>query len=156
MFQTPEYKKIKTTKFIKDLLIRCIISIILLGLAVRMTYAALPETAARKTERSPAYSSLPLYFEANQGQTDAQVKFISRGVGYTRFLTPSGVTMVLDETSSSSAENKKPSLRSVVKMSLVEANPNPGMVGLDEQPGYSHYFSGDNPNKWRADIPNFT
>jgi hypothetical protein len=64
--------------------------------------------------------------------------------------------MVLDETSSSSAENKKPSLRSVVKMSLVEANPNPGMVGLDEQPGYSHYFSGDNPNKWRADIPNFT
>ncbi|GIK38103.1 MAG: hypothetical protein BroJett011_19360 [Chloroflexota bacterium] len=155
MFPRPEYTQTKPTKFIKDLLIRCIISIILLGLAVRMTYAALPETAARKIAHSPVYSSLPLYFEANQGQTDRQVKFISRGVGYTMFLTPSGVTMVLDEASSAAAEDKEPGLRSVVKMSLIGVNPNPGMVGLDEQPGRSHYFTGDNPNKWRTDIPNF-
>ena len=32
------------------------------------------------------YGKLPLAFEANQGQTDAQVKFISRGSGYTLFL----------------------------------------------------------------------
>jgi hypothetical protein len=112
-----------------------------------MTYAALPKTADRKIEHSPVYSSLPLYFETDQGQTDRQVKFISRGVGYALFLTLFGVTMVLDEASSAAAENKEPGLRSVVKMSLIEANPDPGMVGLDEQPGRSHYFSGDNPTR---------
>ena len=33
------------------------------------------------------YASLPLAFEANQGQTDPRVKFLSRGAGYTVFLT---------------------------------------------------------------------
>jgi len=33
------------------------------------------------------YGQLPLSFEANQGQTDSQVKFLSRGPGYTLFLT---------------------------------------------------------------------
>ncbi len=34
------------------------------------------------------YGRLPLSFEANQGQTDDQVKFLARGRGYTLFLTP--------------------------------------------------------------------
>lgn len=34
-----------------------------------------------------AYGKLPLSFELNQGQTDTQVKFLSRGSGYSLFLT---------------------------------------------------------------------
>jgi len=34
-----------------------------------------------------AYGRLPLTFEANRGQTDGSVKFLSRGNGYTLFLT---------------------------------------------------------------------
>jgi hypothetical protein len=34
-----------------------------------------------------SYLKLPLAFEANQGQTDQQVKFLSRGRGYAPFLT---------------------------------------------------------------------
>src|SRR5438876_1365408 len=34
-----------------------------------------------------AYGKLPLTFEANRGQTDSRVKFLSRGSGYTLFLT---------------------------------------------------------------------
>ena len=33
------------------------------------------------------YGRLPLVFEANAGQTDPAVKFLSRGPGYTLFLT---------------------------------------------------------------------
>ena len=33
------------------------------------------------------YGKFPLSFEANQGQTDPHVKFLSRGPGYTLFLT---------------------------------------------------------------------
>src|SRR5437879_2382712 len=42
-----------------------------------------------------AYSKLPLSFEANQGQTDKQVKFLSRGPGYTLFLTPTEAVLSL-------------------------------------------------------------
>jgi hypothetical protein len=34
-----------------------------------------------------SYGKLPLSFEANRGQTDPRVKFLSRGSGYTLFLT---------------------------------------------------------------------
>ena len=34
-----------------------------------------------------SYARLPLSFEVNQGQTDESVKFVSRGSGYTLFLT---------------------------------------------------------------------
>src|ERR1700730_6031926 len=36
---------------------------------------------------SEAYGHLPLQFEANQGQTDPQVKFFARGAGYGFYLT---------------------------------------------------------------------
>ena len=39
------------------------------------------------TRLHEAFSKLPLSFEANQGQADAQVKFLSRGSGYSLFLT---------------------------------------------------------------------
>jgi hypothetical protein len=38
---------------------------------------------------------MPLQFEINQGQVDAQVKFLARGKGYTLFLTPTESVMVL-------------------------------------------------------------
>src|ERR1700683_4196130 len=33
---------------------------------------------------------LPLFFEANEGQTDPSVRFLTRSGGYTMFLTPTG------------------------------------------------------------------
>ena len=34
-------------------------------------------------------------FEANNGQIDAEVKFLSRGRGYTLFLTPTEAVLML-------------------------------------------------------------
>src|SRR5690242_4338170 len=42
-----------------------------------------------------AYSKLPLSFEANQGQTDKQVKFLSRGPSYALFLTSTEAVLSL-------------------------------------------------------------
>ena len=41
------------------------------------------------------YGKPPLAFEANQGQTDAQVKFLSRGSGYTLYLTSDEAVLTL-------------------------------------------------------------
>ena len=51
--------------------------------------SALPSHVRAGSERrySPNYGKLPLSFEANQGQTDARVRFLARGGGYTVFLT---------------------------------------------------------------------
>src|SRR5437870_2301363 len=50
-------------------------------------------------QAAKAYGKLSMYFEANRGQTDAQVNFIARGGGYTLFLTPSEAVFVLTKKS---------------------------------------------------------
>src|SRR5258705_1745981 len=42
---------------------------------------------ATRMRINDAYVKLPLRFEANQGQTDQPVKYVSRGPGYSLFLT---------------------------------------------------------------------
>ena len=44
-----------------------------------------------------AYGNLPLSFEANQGQTDEQVKFLSRGSGYSLFVTATEAVLALSK-----------------------------------------------------------
>jgi hypothetical protein len=46
-----------------------------------------PKSQIQNHRLVEAYGKLPLSFEINQGQTDSQVKFLSRGPGYTLFLT---------------------------------------------------------------------
>src|SRR3974390_2163099 len=49
--------------------------------------ASVSEQKAAELNAKDEVLSLPLSFEANQGQTDAAVKFLSRGNGYALFLT---------------------------------------------------------------------
>ncbi len=57
-------------------------------------------SAAAPVRRLDAtYGKLPLSFEANQGQTDRAVKFLSRGRGYALFLTGDEAVLTLERTS---------------------------------------------------------
>jgi hypothetical protein len=63
--------------------------------------AAVPaqtDTAAQ-VRVSQTYGRLPLSFEANQGQTDAQVRFLARGPGYTVYLTSTEAVLALRQAS---------------------------------------------------------
>jgi hypothetical protein len=44
---------------------------------------------------------------------------------------------------------------SVVRMKLVGANPRAEVSGLKELPSKSNYFIGNDPQKWRTDVPNY-
>jgi hypothetical protein len=57
---------------------------------------------AARAERMGNRGKLALGFEANQGQTDAQVRFLSRGVGYTLFLTDDEAVLALRKPSADS------------------------------------------------------
>src|SRR3990170_3486752 len=50
---------------------------------------------ADKSRIKATFFKAPLTFEANQGQTDSQVKFLARGNGYALFLTATEAVMVL-------------------------------------------------------------
>jgi len=44
---------------------------------------------------------------------------------------------------------------SVVRMNFAGAKPTPRVVGVDELPGKSNYFIGNNPAKWRTGVSNY-
>jgi len=43
----------------------------------------------------------------------------------------------------------------VVRLKLLGASPDAKVVGLDEQPGISNYFIGNDPAKWRTNVPTY-
>lgn len=120
------------------------------------------------------YGKLPLTFEANQGQSNSRVKFLSRGDGYTLFLTSTEAVLSLQKTAPSrsnsqqagsrtgepnSPRNRKlqdsPSKSAVLRMKLLGANPAPQLTGVDESPGKANYFIGSDPKKWRTNVPTY-
>jgi Bacterial Ig-like domain (group 3)/Abnormal spindle-like microcephaly-assoc'd, ASPM-SPD-2-Hydin len=105
-------------------------------------------------------AQLPLFFEANQGQTNPRVRFLSRSSGYTLFLTPTETVLVEERTQVASSRwgsakvssDSQSSLRSVLRMRLVDANPSPKVIGMEELPGKVNYLIGNDPRKWHTGI----
>ncbi len=130
---------------------------------------AKPAAAGRVASLSPklsaSYGKLPLSFEPNLGQTDEQVKFISRGAGYTLFLTPTEAVFSLlqgdaaKNVSAADLLNPTPSAKqapdAVLRVQLATPNRTAAIVGMEQLPGKTNYIRGNDPAKWQANIPTF-
>ncbi|MGA8617510.1 MAG: choice-of-anchor D domain-containing protein [Candidatus Sulfotelmatobacter sp.] len=112
----------------------------------------------------PVSAQLPLTFEANHGQTDPQVRFVSRGRGYTAFLTAGGIVLSLrtnqqvpvQAASNAAAPNKSQRpLNPTLQFKLLGAAQNPNIIGEDPQPGKANYFIGRDPAKWHTNVPTY-
>ena len=114
-----------------------------------------------------SYGQLPLSFEANQGQTDQQVKFLSRGSGYTLFLTSGEALLALRQPDGDGdrraggqelekpSEKMAPGLATVLRVKLVGAKRGVEVRGEEELTGKSNYFIGNDPRKWHTNVPNY-
>src|SRR5438067_13035192 len=73
-----------------------------------------PASSAEATEArlADSYGKVPLSFEANRGQTDPRVKFLSRGSGYTLFLTGDEALLSLRSQKSDAALSEAKGARS--------------------------------------------
>lgn len=106
----------------------------------------------------PNYGQIPMSFERNQGQADARVKFLARGHGYTLFLTGDEAILKFGDTSQvrhapqASARQSRPD---VLRMKLVDVAENAMAEGLEQLPGRSNYFVGNDPKKWRTGVANY-
>ena len=104
-----------------------------------------------------AYSRLPLYFEANQGQTDASVRYLAHGNGYTLFLTENQavISMVLGQPSLvPDGEPQQPVGKYNQFLTFEGANPHPTISGESQQPGVSSYFVGS-AQDWHTNIAHY-
>jgi len=121
-----------------------------------------PDPPARLRLRE-AYGRLPLSFEPNLGQTDPQVKFLSRGSGYTLFLTDHEAVLALAARDSGLGKerilgpipNVEHRIPTVLRMNLLGTNPAAEVTGMKELPGKSNYFLGDDYKMWHSGVPNY-
>lgn len=111
-----------------------------------------------------------LYFEANKGQTDSQVKFLARAAGYNLYLT-NDASMVLDlqkpvtttTTTKPASPKTLPSQKitptsragSVLKISFMGANNNPKERGVTPFASKTNYITGKDKNKWQNNIVSY-
>ncbi len=96
------------------------------------------------------YVRLPLSFEP--APDGSQIKYVSRGSGYAVYVTESGAVLELRQPRSS---RTRPLAPAILRMRLVSGASEPGMSAVDEQPGKSNYFIGNDPAKWRTAVPHF-
>jgi hypothetical protein len=125
----------------------------------------LPQTSRLQSGRVQAsYGNLPLTFEANQGQTSSEVKFLSRGKGYTAFLTTGGIALALrpnqpvplQPVSDVTAPNKlQPPQGVTLQFRLLGVAQNLAVIGEDPLPGRVNYFIGRDPAKWHTNVPTY-
>jgi hypothetical protein len=112
------------------------------------------------------YGNLPLSFEANQGQTELQVRFLSRGDGYSLFLTDTAATLALTKRDASLAEHDQAiglennpasttGKTDVVRMELTGTNQDLHVAGDDNLAGIANYFIGDDPANWHRNVPTY-
>ena len=99
------------------------------------------------------YADWPMMFEANQGQTASQVRFLSHGNGYA----------ALPDRHRGGPQPDQPVRcerlgRQRVRCAddeLARQQPGAGVTGLDEVAAKSNYLIGNDPSQWHTDVPNY-
>jgi len=125
-------------------------------------------SSAVKAKAIANYGKLPLSFEVNRGQAGKDVKFLTRGQGYALLLTGQDAVLSLSspkaEVSYGTGPHSRPPLATVEKrkvatdvlrMKLLNASQASAPTGFYELPGKVNYFIGNDPSKWRTNIPTF-
>ncbi len=99
-----------------------------------------------------SWGRLPLRFEANEGQLDSRVLFVSRGSGFNLSLTREGASLLFVEPARRGmAEAAVPPRSLAVDLRLVGGNAAPQVAG--ESPAApANYFVGRDPSRWRRGV----
>jgi len=131
-----------------------------------------PALSADQRGRAQAgMGKLPLAFEANQGQTDPQVKYMARGNGYTVFLTANDTVFALQSPSGASTgaaskhgfgtrgsrqdQTEKKNVSAAIHMRAVGGNPRARIAAGSQLPGVTNYYIGTDRSKWQAGVKQY-
>lgn len=107
----------------------------------------MPKSSVTPEQRAAtlqAYAKLPLSFEENKGQTDARVKYMAHGNGYSLFLTSTEAVLSLNNAGAKINETQQSNLR----MKLSNANPAGAIHGDEVLGGKTNYLVGNKPENY--------
>ena len=134
---------------------------------VALTPSISPSTNSAVTQKQPrlhiaaGYGKLPLAFEPNRGQTDPQVKFLSRAGQRTLWLTNDEAVLAIGRPKGVGRGGSKPEgtikqgdMSAVLRMRFLGAKGNQQIKGEARQPGTVNYLVGK-PEQWRTKIPTY-
>lgn len=107
----------------------------------------------RKATASEALNSVPMNFEANRGQADADVKFVGRGDGFGVLLKADEAVLALHRKTGPAGESLSAHR---VSMRLEGANAAPFLSGVQEQVARANYFIGNDPSKWIRGVETYS
>jgi hypothetical protein len=147
-------------------------SAIAIGLMLIASCLLAPANAVAATANSNKtvirnYGALPLAFESNVGQSAGDVSFLSRGQGYSLFITRHAeAVLVLRKSGASKTAEHIEKLKGhdseheagtseVLRVKLLGAQDQPSSEGLEKLAGVSNYFLGRDPGQWHANVPLF-
>ena len=141
-------------------LLACFAGVILVGAHKYDNSLPTAAPAPDKARLAEQFARLPLSFEINKGQVDQRVKFLSHGPGYDLFLTSNEAVLKVRKARAVKIEAKDDadenvSEGTVLRLKLLGANATPQVEGQEELPGKINYFSGNDPAKWRRNIPTY-
>ena len=93
--------------------------------------------------------NLPISFERNAGQTDAQVRYLAHGRRSGIFFTPGEVVLALygDRADNASV--------SALRLKWIGANRDAQIAPESPLAGRINYFVGSDPARWQTDIPTY-
>ncbi len=120
---------------------------------VPATDSAIQLADSDKSRIARNFGQLPLSFEINKGQLDEAVKFMSHGAGYDLFLTANETVLRVYKPKGQQDQNVREG--TVLRLKLLGASSSPQVTGQDELPGKVNYFIGDDPAKWRRNVPTY-
>lgn len=123
-----------------------LLSVSLLALSLLAVTAA---AAPVRPDIVDAYGKLPLRFERNDGQTDCEVEYLSRGRGSTLFLTRTEAVLALRGRDARDAK------RAVLRLRMLGANAAPHVAGEEPLQGEMNYFIGNDRGRWRTGVPTY-
>src|SRR6202522_2618908 len=128
-----------------------------------------PVSAMADAEVMKAYGQLPLSFEANQGQSAANVKYLTRADGYVLSLRGQEADLTFHQAPAARrvATNRlkmyrthripaTPEKFSTLRMLLDGSNPSAEITGLDRTATEINYFLGNDPKKWHTEVPAYS
>jgi hypothetical protein len=130
--------------------------------------------SAQEIQVFDKYGRLPLYFIENQGQKDHRVKYYAQNGAQTIWFTEEGITFTLQKGKKAEAgkfvspkldklaesdlrgrHQEKYDLPGVVRMTPMGIKKQVDITALEPQESKVNYFIGNDPAKWRTNIPTY-
>jgi hypothetical protein len=113
-----------------------------------------------------SYGKLPLAFERNMGQTDAQVDYLTHGSGYELFLTRKEAVLTLWQPRAPISSSHGPGnlLRpsdgltrkaSVLRLQLPGSNASTEIKAMNQLDRKANYFAGNDRRNWVTNVPSY-